>query len=103
MLVPAPLQEQNNMIYYNKKNKNFVIINKSNENRENAGSFYSYNNPSLLYSTLNDNQFSQKSLHSNIHFNFANIQTKLKVSQPGDEYVQEAQRVAHNVMNRSLA
>lgn len=32
------------------------------------------------------------------NFNFANIQTKLKVSQPGDEYEQEADRMAKQIM-----
>jgi hypothetical protein len=35
---------------------------------------------------------------SNVPFNFANIQTKLKVSQPGDAYEQEADRVAKHII-----
>jgi hypothetical protein len=40
--------------------------------------------------------------HSNVQFNFANIQTKLKVSQPGDISEQEADRVAELVSRSSV-
>jgi hypothetical protein len=40
--------------------------------------------------------------HSNVPFNFANIQTKLKVSQPGDEYEQAADRIAEQVITMSV-
>jgi Domain of unknown function (DUF4157) len=42
----------------------------------------------------------QRFTHSNVHFSFANIQTKLiKVSQPGDIYEQEADKIAEQVMH----
>ena len=40
--------------------------------------------------------------HSNVRFNFANIQTKLKVSHPGDIYEQEADRVAEQIINSKV-
>jgi superfamily I DNA and/or RNA helicase len=43
----------------------------------------------------------KRSLSSNIPFNFANIQTKLKLSQPGDVYEQEAERVAEEIIGTS--
>jgi hypothetical protein len=49
-----------------------------------------------------DNQFVSKPYWSSIDFNFGNIQTKLKVSQPGDIYEQEADRVAEQVMRMSV-
>lgn len=36
-----------------------------------------------------------------INFNFANIQTKLRVSDPGDIYEQEADRIAGQIMKIS--
>jgi hypothetical protein len=39
---------------------------------------------------------------SSISFNFANIQTKLKVGQPGDIYEQEADRIAEQIMSSKL-
>jgi hypothetical protein len=53
---------------------------------------------------INNNETQQlpslSSFHSDVHvhFNFANIQTKLKVNQPGDIYEQEADRMADQVM-----
>jgi hypothetical protein len=44
-----------------------------------------------------NNQSFDKPLNSNINFNFANIQTKLKVSQPGDIYEQEAEKISELV------
>jgi hypothetical protein len=53
----------------------------------------------LTYQKYNNNNRAGKgSLGSAVHFNFANIQTKLKVSQPDDIYEQEADRVADQVM-----
>jgi hypothetical protein len=40
-------------------------------------------------------------LSSSINFSFANIQTKLKVSQPGDLHEQEADKVAEQIMKMS--
>ena len=47
------------------------------------------------------NQSVQRLMSTKIAFNFANIRTKLKVSQPGDVYEQEADRVAEQVMQMS--
>ena len=55
---------------------------------------------SLSDSHIRD-QLLQKPSISNINFNFANMQTKLKVSQPGDIYEQEADRIAEQVMKLS--
>jgi hypothetical protein len=57
-------------------------------------------------SYLNRNIISNKDVQpsffqSDVHFNFANIQTKLKVSQPGDVYEQEADLVAKEIMRMS--
>ena len=46
----------------------------------------------------NNNQFLQKPINPHITFSFANIQTKLRVSQPGDVYEQEADKVAEQIM-----
>ena len=46
----------------------------------------------------NNNRAGKGSLGSGVHFNFANIKTKPKVSQPDDIYEQEADRVADQVM-----
>jgi hypothetical protein len=48
-----------------------------------------------------DTQFQRKPFRSAINFSFANIQPKLKVSEPGDVYEQEADRVAEKVMEMS--
>ena len=45
------------------------------------------------------NEYLKGSLNSNIKFSFANIQAKLKVSQPTDPYEQEADRVVEKVMS----
>jgi hypothetical protein len=42
-------------------------------------------------------------MSNNVPFNFANIQTKLKVSQPDDVYEQEADRVAEQVNRMSFS
>ena len=49
------------------------------------------------------NQAVQRLMRSNIRFNFANIpiKPKLKISQPGDAYEQEADRLAEQVMRMS--
>ncbi|MGB7953816.1 MAG: DUF4157 domain-containing protein, partial [Candidatus Nitrosopolaris sp.] len=49
------------------------------------------------------NQAIQRLMRSNIRFDFAKIgiQQKLKVSEPGDSFEQEANRVAEHVMRRS--
>jgi hypothetical protein len=52
----------------------------------------------LLAYQKNNNRAGKGSLRSGVHFNFANIQTKLKVSQPDDIYEQEADRIADQVM-----
>ena len=52
---------------------------------------------SLSHSHIRD-QLLQKPCRSNMPFNFANIQTKLEVSQPGDIYEQDADRIAEQVM-----
>ena len=44
------------------------------------------------------NRSSQMPVNSNVSFKFADIHTKLKVSQPGDEYEQEADRVAEHIV-----
>ena len=49
----------------------------------------------------NNNRSGQESFHPGVNFNFANIQTKLKVSQPGDIHEKEADRVAEQVMHIS--
>jgi hypothetical protein len=50
-----------------------------------------------------DDKISSDSMSkSNIPFNFANIQPKLKVSQPSDPYEQEADRIAEQVMSMSI-
>ena len=59
------------------------------------------NQLSLSDSHMRD-QLLQKPSVSNINFKFANMQTKLKISQPGDIYEQEADRIAEQVM-RMLA
>src|SRR5206468_8104562 len=48
-----------------------------------------------------DNKYLEGSFNSNIKFNFGKLQPKLKVSQPGDPYEQEADRLAEQVMNMS--
>jgi hypothetical protein len=48
-----------------------------------------------------DNKYLLNSTNSNVLFNFANVQPKLRVSQPGDPYEHEADRVAEQVMNMS--
>ena len=47
---------------------------------------------------ISNNAVQPSSFHSGVHFNFANIQTKLKVSQHDDIYEQEANRIAEQVM-----
>jgi hypothetical protein len=63
------------------------------------------NQLSNLNQNISNNQIQQpqrlSSFHPGVHFNFANIQTKFKVSQPGDIYEQEANRVAEEVMQIS--
>lgn len=49
-----------------------------------------------------DNRSQQKSYRSSVKFRFANIQTKLRVSEPGDIYEQEADHVADQVMRKSV-
>ena len=52
------------------------------------------------------NQVVQRLMSTNVPFNFAKIgilQPKLKVSQPGDAYEQEADRVAEQVMRMSIS
>lgn len=97
MLIPAPFQKQNGKVLDNKKDA--IIQNKSNSHIENI-TYLSYNIPHSS-SIQSYNQVSQKPFHSNIHFNFSNIQTKLKVSQPGDIYEQEADRFADYIMRKS--
>ena len=48
-----------------------------------------------------DHEFVPRPARSSINFSFANIQTKLKVSQPGDVYEQEADRIADRIMKNS--
>jgi hypothetical protein len=45
----------------------------------------------------------QKLSHSNVRFNFANVQTKLGVIRPSVIYEREADRVAEQVMGRSAS
>jgi hypothetical protein len=50
---------------------------------------------------INNNGIQQpplSSFHSSINFNFSNIQTKLKVSQPGDKYEREADYIAQKIV-----
>ena len=47
---------------------------------------------------VNENSLQKGITKSKIQFNFANIQTKLKVSQPNDIYEQEANLVAEQIM-----
>jgi outer membrane protein OmpA-like peptidoglycan-associated protein len=66
-----------------------------------VSNFYFVNNKSQNSIQNEDNQFQQKPFHSAIKFNFANTQTKLKVSQPGDICEQEADRIADRIMKIS--
>lgn len=61
--------------------------------------YYTVNNKSHTPDENMRNQFVPNTSHSSINLNFANIQTKLKVSEPGDIYEQEADRVAEQIMN----
>jgi hypothetical protein len=83
VLVAAPLQKHNDKVPVDKKG-NFVN-NKSNSNRENSKSFYSFNTKNSIFSTQcnpphssffkSNNQYPQKPFHSNVYFNFANIRS----------------------------
>jgi len=48
-----------------------------------------------------DQNIDTKPAQSLINFSFANIQTKLKVSQPRDIYEQEADRIAEQIIKMS--
>jgi Domain of unknown function (DUF4157) len=63
--------------------------------------YYFVNDRLHIINQNNDFQFVPKLFHSSIDFNFGNIQTRLKVSQPGDVYEQEADRVAEQIMRTS--
>ncbi len=101
MLVPAPMQKQNVKASDDKKNGD-LSFNKSNNHDDNSLSNINSNhhspsikndNPSLLQLQQQiGNQSVQRLLRS------GRIQTKLQVSQPGDEYEKEADRVAEQVM-----
>ncbi len=56
------------------------------------------NPPTFSRKPIFGSSINQRFNQSIIRFNFANIQTKLKVSKPGDIYEQEADRVAEKVM-----
>jgi hypothetical protein len=71
-------------------------------NNNNISNYYPQTNNQLQNTnSKTNNQSFKKPFHSNVNFNFANIQTKLKVSQPGDVYEQEADRIAEEVMRMS--
>src|SRR6185312_9431602 len=95
--------DKNDSFLLNKKNKNNSNLslspfhNKSNRDLDNLqtkdnanGSFNFLNIP-----TLNN----EKKNIDNSKFKSTNIQFKLKVSQPGDEYEKEADRVAEQIIN----
>jgi Domain of unknown function (DUF4157) len=67
--------------------------------------FLSYHliNSNYLQNSSQDieHQFVPKPAHSSINFSFANVQTILKVSHPGDIYEQEADRIADRIMKIS--
>jgi hypothetical protein len=64
----------------------------------------SHNSVIYLHRTIG-NPAVQRLMHSNIRFDFAKIpiQPKLKVSQPGDSFEQEADRVADQVIRMSTS
>jgi hypothetical protein len=64
--------------------------------------FLDSSNASNYYGNNNSLHSDNVTVDSNVSFNFANVQTKLKVSQPGDIYEQEADRVAERVMRMSV-
>ena len=73
-------------------------------NNNNILNYYPQLNNQLQNSNSQmNNQSFEKSFHSNVAFNFAkiDIQPKLKVSQPGDIYEQEADRISDKVMHTS--
>ena len=83
-------------------NSNSKINNRFNNLSNTHFSNYVHTNNLLHHNNQkNDSQLVEKHINSNIQFNFANIQTKLKVSQPGDVYEQEADRIAEQVMKIS--
>jgi hypothetical protein len=85
--------------------KNQSISNKQSSNNNNHHSQSVINQLSNLNQNISNNGIQQQqppsSFHPGVHFNFANIQTKFKVSQPGDIYEQEADRAAEEVMRMS--
>jgi hypothetical protein len=70
----------------------------------NSLAMYSHDSIIHLQRTIG-NQAVQRLMANNVPFNFAkiDIQPKLKVSQPGDIYEQEADRVAEQVMRISIS
>lgn len=80
---------------------NHKVSNNMNNNRINHISSHITSN----HYPINKSQYFEQpkdQFHPSIHFNFANIQTKLKVSEPGDSYEQEADRIAEHVMHMSV-
>jgi Domain of unknown function (DUF4157)/Protein of unknown function (DUF1402) len=70
--------------------------------KQNQEPGYNYNNKVASknrFINLFNSQFVPKPYHSSVNFSFASIQTKLKVSQPGDIYEQEADRIAHKALS----
>jgi hypothetical protein len=79
-----------------KQSKVSDISNKGHEFHDNK---INDNTFGLFNSSIND-VCSNKLPRSKLDFNFSNIQTKLKISQPGDEYEKEAHGIAEQIVRR---
>jgi hypothetical protein len=104
--VSGKSEKENQKLNNNNDNNNPMIsknhFNSLTNNNSNISNYYpQFNNHSQNSNSKTNNQSFEKSFQSNVNFNFANIQTKLKVSQPGDVYEQEADRIAEQVMRMS--